>query len=132
MSVSPSMLARLSNPDSFLPAVEKPPRPRIKAREKAAIIVRLLLADNWLKNHELGAEDIRTEAYERAKASGLLYDLCKRKGYATRQSMLLSPWVLDFLLLLIGAIVLAGILAGELHLLITWMMLARFMRILKP
>lgn len=45
MSVSPSMLARLSNPDSFLPAVEKPPRPRIKAREKAAIIVRLLLAE---------------------------------------------------------------------------------------
>jgi len=45
MSVSPSMLARLSSPDAFLPAVEEPPRPRIKPREKAAIIVRLLLAE---------------------------------------------------------------------------------------
>lgn len=45
MSVSPSMLARLSSPDSFLPAVEAPARPRIKSREKAAIIVRLLLAE---------------------------------------------------------------------------------------
>lgn len=44
MSVSPSMLARLSSPDSFLPAVE-PPRARVTAREKAAIIVRLLLAE---------------------------------------------------------------------------------------
>ena len=45
MSVSPSMLARLSSPDAFLPAVGEPQRPRIKPREKAAIIVRLLLAE---------------------------------------------------------------------------------------
>ena len=45
MSVSPSILARLSSPSSFLPAVEAPARPRIKPREKAAIIVRLLLAE---------------------------------------------------------------------------------------
>ena len=45
MSVSPSMLARLSSPDSFLPAVEAPARPRVTPREKAAIIVRLLLAE---------------------------------------------------------------------------------------
>ena len=39
------MLARLSSPDAFLPAVDEPARQRIKPREKAAIIVRLLLAE---------------------------------------------------------------------------------------
>jgi flagellar motor switch protein FliG len=45
MSVSLASLARLSNPDSFLPAVEEAPKPKIKPKEKAAIIVRLLLAE---------------------------------------------------------------------------------------
>ena len=45
MSVSPTMLARLSSPDSFLPEVGAPARLRIRPREKAAIIVRLLLAE---------------------------------------------------------------------------------------
>ncbi|MEO8241268.1 MAG: FliG C-terminal domain-containing protein [bacterium] len=39
------MLARLSSPDSFLPAVEEPTRRKVSAKEKAAIIVRLLLAE---------------------------------------------------------------------------------------
>ena len=45
MSVSPSMLARLSSPDSFLPVVDAPLRMRVTPREKAAIIVRLLLVE---------------------------------------------------------------------------------------
>ncbi len=43
MSVSPAMLARLSAPASFLPMADAPRK--IPAREKAAIIVRLLLAE---------------------------------------------------------------------------------------
>ncbi|MBZ5583373.1 MAG: hypothetical protein LAQ30_14420 [Acidobacteriia bacterium] len=36
--------------------------------------LRLIMTDNWLRSHAVAAEDLPTEAYERAKASGLLYE----------------------------------------------------------
>jgi flagellar motor switch protein FliG len=46
MAFNPAMLANLTNPDAFLaPAVAGTSRPAIRPREKAAIIVRLLLAE---------------------------------------------------------------------------------------
>lgn len=47
MAFNPAMLASLTNPDAFNPPMlsEQPPPPAITSREKAAIIVRLLLAE---------------------------------------------------------------------------------------
>lgn len=40
--------------------------------------IRLIMMDNWLKHHAIAASDVRTEAYERAKASGVIneFDEC--------------------------------------------------------
>ena len=43
--MSQAMLSQLSGRGGFLPAVDKPHRPTVTPREKAAIIVRLLLAE---------------------------------------------------------------------------------------
>ena len=45
MAISSAMLARLSSPANFLPSAEAPRARPVKSREKAAIIVRLLLAE---------------------------------------------------------------------------------------
>ena len=83
MSVSPSMLARLSSPDSFLPAVEPPPRPRITPREKAAIIVRLLLAEGSPIKLASLPDDMQTAL---AKQMGEM----RRVDRATLQSVVLE------------------------------------------
>ena len=37
--------------------------------------IRLIMMDNWLAHHATAASDIRTEAYERAKASGIINEI---------------------------------------------------------
>ena len=60
MSVSPALLARLSPYGSNLPAVDGNGRPMIRPREKAAIIVRLLLAEGAPINITSLPEEMQT------------------------------------------------------------------------
>ena len=64
MSITPSMLARLSSPDTFLPAADAPRARNIRPKEKAAIIVRLLLAEGAPLNIAGLPDDMQTALAE--------------------------------------------------------------------